>query len=153
MLIIYNSLKSFKNAKRRFAIENYKGVTIIDDYAHHPTEIKVTLEAVRQKYPNRRIVAIFKRNTYSRTRDFKFEFIDALNTVDKAFVTAIDCNRERSEDYKGVSSKLIFDGLKDGEMISEEDVEKLLKHKDAVICFMSCASISHLKDKYESYLK
>lgn len=48
-------LKTFHNAKRRFAIEKVDNSIIIDDYAHHPTEIKVTLEAVRQKYPNKRI--------------------------------------------------------------------------------------------------
>ena len=150
--IIYNSLKSFKNAKRRFAIENYKGVTIIDDYAHHPTEIKVTLEAVRQKYPNRRIVAIFKPNTYSRTRDFKFEFIDALNTVDKAFVTEIDCNRERQEDYPGVSSNMIILGLNDGDIISEETISKLANELNSVICFMGCASVAGLIESLKKYI-
>ena len=73
---------------------------IIDDYAHHPTEVKVTLEAVRQKYPNRRIAVVFKPNTYSRTKDFTQEFIDALNVADKAYVTEIDCNRERQEETR-----------------------------------------------------
>lgn len=150
--IIYNSLKSFKNAKRRFAIENYKGVTIIDDYAHHPTEIKVTLEAVRQKYPDKRIVAIFKPNTYSRTRDFKFEFIDALNTVDKAFVTEIDCNRERPEDYPGVSSNMIILGLNDGDIISEETISKLANELNSVICFMGCASVAGLIESLKKYI-
>ena len=46
-------------------------VTVIDDYAHHPTEIKVTLEAARQKYPNKKLVAVFKPNTYSRTERYR----------------------------------------------------------------------------------
>lgn len=150
--IIYNSLKTFKNAKRRFAIENYKGVTILDDYAHHPTEIKVTLEAVRQKYPDKRIVAIFKPNTYSRTKDFKFEFIDALNTADKAFVTEIDCNRERPEDYPGVNSNMIILGLNDGDIISEETINKLGNELNSVICFMGCASVAGLVESLKKFI-
>ncbi len=142
-------LANFKNAKRRFAIENIKNNVIIDDYAHHPTEIKVTLEAARQKYPNKELVAIFKPNTYSRTQKFYKEFADSLNIADKVYLTEIDCNREKSEDYGGVTSKVIFDLLKNGEMISEENIDSLLKHDNAVICFMSCASIAHLKEKYK----
>ena len=104
-----NLLKNFKNAKRRFAIENVNDTIIIDDYAHHPTEIKVTLEAARQKYPNRELVAVFKPNTYSRTAKFYKEFADSLNIADKAYITEIDCNRERKEDYDNVSSKVILD--------------------------------------------
>ncbi len=147
-----NLLKNFKNAKRRFAIENVNDTIIIDDYAHHPTEIKVTLEAARQKYPNRELVAVFKPNTYSRTAKFYKEFADSLNIADKAYITEIDCNRERKEDYDNVSSKVILDLLKNGEMISDSSVMKLLQHKKSVICFMSCASISHMKDSYKELL-
>ena len=141
---IYENLKNFKNAKRRFAIEEYKGTTIIDDYAHHPTEIKVTLEAVRQKYPNKRLVVVFKPNTYSRTRDFKDDFVEALNVADKAFLTEIDCNREYAVDYPGVSSKLIISELRDGDIISEDTINKLEDELSSVICFMGCAYVDSL---------
>ncbi len=147
--IIYNSLKDFVNAARRFAISKVGKTTIIDDYAHHPTEIKSTLEAVKQKYPDKRIVVVFKPNTYSRTRDFKDDFIDALNVADKAFLTEIDSNREYASDYPGVTSKLIIEGLRDGDIISEETIDKLKDELDSVICFMSCASISHLIDSFK----
>ena len=124
----------------------------MDDYAHHPTEIKVTLEAVRQKFPDKRIVAIFKPNTYSRTQDFKFEFIEALNTADKAFVTEIDCNRERAEDYPGVNSNMIILGLNDGELISEETISKLGVELNSVICFMGCASVSGLVASLKQFI-
>ena len=141
-------LANFKNAKRRFAIENIKDNVIIDDYAHHPTEIKVTLEAARQKYPDKELIALFKPNTYSRTQKFYKEFADALNIADKVYLTEIDCNREKSEEYGNVTSKVIFDLLNNGEMIEEGHIDSLLKHKNAVICFMSCASIAHLKEEY-----
>ena len=150
--IIYNSLKNFQNAERRFAISKVGNTTIIDDYAHHPTEIKSTLEAVRQKYPNKRIVVVFKPNTYSRTRDFKDDFITALNVADKAYLTEIESNREYAIDYPGVTSKMIVEGLRDGDMISEETISKLGEELDSVICFMSCASISHLIDSFKKYV-
>lgn len=149
---IYNSLRTFKNAKRRFAIENYKGVSIVDDYAHHPTEIKVTLEAVRQKYPNKRIVVVFKPNTYSRTRDFKYEFIDALNTADKAYLTEIECNREDPQDYPGVNSNIILLGLNNGELISEATINKLTNELNSVICFMGCASVTGLIENLKNLI-
>ncbi|MBQ9182128.1 MAG: UDP-N-acetylmuramate--L-alanine ligase [Bacilli bacterium] len=143
-------LKTFHNAKRRFHEEVLDDVIIIDDYAHHPTEIEVTLKSARQKYPNKKIVALFKPNTYSRTKDFYNEFASALNIADYQFLTEIDCNRETQEEYPNVSSKLIFDNLKNGEMIDEESVDKLLQFKDSVIVFMSCASVSHLIENYKS---
>ena len=143
-------LARFHNAKRRFAIENIKDNVMIDDYAHHPTEIKVTLEAARQKYPDKELVAIFKPNTYSRTEKFYKEFAEALNIADKVYLTEIDCNREKSEDYGNVTSKVIFDLLNNGEMISDDNIDPLLKHRNAVLCFMSCASIAHLKDNYKN---
>ena len=75
---------------------------------------------------------------------FKDDFIDALNVADKAFLTEIDCNREKQEDYPGVSSQIIIDGLRDGELISEETIDKLVPELDSVICFMSCAYIDGL---------
>ena len=150
---IHELLLTFKNAKRRFQEEVVNDIVIIDDYAHHPTEIKVTLEAARQKYPSKELVVLFKPNTYSRTAAFPKEFASALNTADKAYLTEIDCNREKPSDYPGVSSKIILEKLKNGEMIDEVSINKLLKHKNAVVCFMSCASISHLKEKYKELLK
>ncbi len=151
---IEKSLHTFKNAKRRFAEEIVGDTVIIDDYAHHPTEIKVTLEAVKQKYPDRKIVVVFKPNTYSRTKDFTQEFIDALNTVDKAYVTEIECNREKQEDYPGINSKLLVDGLKNGTLIHDDnDVSKLKEEKGNVVCFMSCAYINHLIDHFKESIQ
>lgn len=149
---INQHLQTFTNAKRRFAEEVVNGTIIIDDYAHHPTEIKATIEAARQKYPNKKIIAVFKPNTYSRTEKFYKEFADSLNIADKAYLTEIDCNREKKEDYSNVTSKVILNLLKNGEMISTEQMDKLLKHKDDVICFMSCASIEHMKEEYKKLL-
>lgn len=149
---IAEALKTFKNAKRRFAIEQVGNTIIVDDYAHHPTEIKATLEAVRQKYPNKRLVVIFKPNTYSRTQDFTKEFIEALSVADKVFLTEIECNRERPEDYPGVSSQLILDGIEGGDIIDEDSIGKLGDELDSVICFMSCAYVDGLINKLKEFI-
>ncbi len=150
---IHKLLETFHNAKRRFAETKINNCVIIDDYAHHPTEIKVTLEAVKQKYPNKRLVVVFVPNTYSRTKDFKNEFIDAFSIADKTYLTEIDCNRERQEDYPGITSHIIVDNLKNGDMISIDTIDKLKEEKDSVVCFMSCAYVDNLIDSFKNLIK
>lgn len=150
---IYSSLLTFKNAKRRFAIERVERTIIIDDYAHHPTEIKATLEAARQKYPNKKLVAIFKPNTYSRTRDFTDKFVEALSIADKVFLTEIDCNREDPKDYPGITSSIIIDKIEDAELIDETSISKLEPYLDSVICFMSCAYVDKLINGLKDFIE
>ncbi len=149
---ICESLKTFKNAQRRFAIEKFRDTIIIDDYAHHPTEIKVTLEAARQKYPNKRLVVVFRPNTYSRTKDFTDEFVEALKIADKVFLTEIDCNREKQEEYPGVTSNLILDKIEGGEIISTDTIYKLEPELKSVICFMSCAHVDDLIESLKEFI-
>lgn len=150
---IRNSLLTFKNAKRRFAEEKVEDTVIIDDYAHHPTEIKATLEAVRQRYPDKRIVVVFKPNTYSRTKDFKNEFIDSFKLADKTYLTEIDCNRERQEDYPGITSHIITDELPSAEIIDEASIDKLKNEKNSVVCFLGCAYVDSLINAFKEELK
>lgn len=151
--VIEDALKSFKNAKRRFAIEEVNGTVLIDDYAHHPTEIKVTLEAVKQKYPDKKLTVIFKPNTYSRTKDFTDEFVDALSVADKVFLTEIESNREKQEDYPNITSHLITDKIENSEILDEKNTNILKQYKDTIICIMSCASVSHLIDNIKETLR
>lgn len=145
-------MKTFKGAKRRFKEEIYGDIVTIDDYAHHPTEIKVTIDAARQKYPDKEVVAIFLPNTYSRTEALMDEFVEVLTEADKAYVMDIHCDRERQEDYPGVSSDTLMERIPNCEKVSVEDAEKLLNHKNSVLCFMSCTNIYELLDKYKDLL-
>ena len=149
---IEEALQTFQNAKRRFETTIVDDTVIIDDYAHHPTEIKVTLDAIKQKYPERRLVVVFKPNTYSRTKEFTDEFVEALSKADKVYMTEIDANRERQEDYPGVSSLMILDKIKDAELISEDTIQKLEKEKGSVVSFMSCAYVDKLIDGFKETL-
>ena len=150
---IHDLLLTFKNAKRRFYEEKFGSNIIIDDYAHHPTEISATLSSCRQKYPDKKIIAIFKPNTYSRTKDFKNDFINVLNEADKSYITPIECNRESASDYPNITSQIILDGLKNGELITDDEISKLDSYENSVLCFMSCASVSHLIENYKNLKK
>lgn len=142
-----NVLK-IEHAKRRFIEEKFKSNILIDDYAHHPTEVKVTIEAAKKKYPNKQVIAIFKAHTKSRVKFFYKEFADALNLADKAYV--MDIGEDRKEvGYDDVTCNLIIDNLKNGEYISLDTVDKLLQYKDSVLLFMSSKDIYVLEDKYK----
>jgi UDP-N-acetylmuramate--alanine ligase len=82
----------------------------VDDYAHHPTEIKATLAAARTAFPGRRIVAAFQPHLYSRTRDFAREFGEALAAADAVFVA--DIYPAREQPIPGVTASLIVDSTR-----------------------------------------
>lgn len=151
--VIHDGLHTFKNAKRRFKESVFGDVVTIDDYAHHPTEVKVTIASARQKYPSKEIVAVFLPNTYSRTERLMDDFVDALKTADKAYVMDIHCDREKQSDYPNASSDNLIKQIPNAEKISIDNVEKLLKHKNAAICFMSCANIYEILDKFHEVLE
>ncbi|MBA2685343.1 MAG: UDP-N-acetylmuramate--L-alanine ligase [Gemmatimonadaceae bacterium] len=99
-------LAAFGGVERRFQrLGEVRGVSVIDDYAHHPTEIRATLAAARAAYPGRRIVAAFQPHLYSRTRDFASDFGGALAGADNIYLTEIYGARERP--IAGVSAALI----------------------------------------------
>lgn len=98
----------FSGVARRFEIRGDRGgVTVVDDYAHHPSELKALFEATRQAMPGRRVVAVFQPHLFSRTRDFASEFAAALLDAEVAIVLPIYPARE--EPIEGVSSRLVVD--------------------------------------------
>ncbi len=105
-------LAEFKGVQRRFErIADIDGITIIDDYAHHPTEVTVTLQAARAAFPNRKIVAAFQPHLYTRTRDFATEFAEALRLADEVYL--VDIYPAREQPIVGVTSELIATHLRD----------------------------------------
>jgi len=88
-------LAAFGGVERRFQVlGSARGVAVVDDYAHHPSEIRATLAAARQRYPGRRLVAAFQPHTYSRTRAFGGEMAQALSLADLVLVTGVYAARE-----------------------------------------------------------
>lgn len=149
---IKTQVSKIEHAKRRFIEEEFNTNILIDDYAHHPTEVKVTIEAARKKYPDRYLVALFKAHTKSRVKYFYKEFADALNLADKAYV--LDIGEDRVETgYDDVSAQMIIDLLKNGEHIGMDEAYKLLPYKNSVILFMSSKDIYVLANEYKKIAK
>jgi len=95
------SLSHFIGTERRFdVLGTEKGVTIINDYAHHPTQIRFTLNATRQRYPSSRIWTVWEPHTYSRTTTLEKEFIKSLDASDKVIITKIYAAREANTGYR-----------------------------------------------------
>ncbi len=92
---IAEALRGFGGVHRRFEqVGQWSGAAVIDDYAHHPTEVAATLQAARQAFPGGRVVAVFQPHLYSRTRDLCMEFAGSLMEADLAIVTSIYASRE-----------------------------------------------------------
>ena len=122
--VIARGLAKFLGVDRRFQIlGQYSGAIIVDDYAHHPTEIRATLDAARRGYPERRIIALFQPHLYSRTRDFAHEFAQSLRVADVALVAPIYAARE--EPMPGITARLIADAA--------EGIEFLERSNDQIV--------------------
>jgi UDP-N-acetylmuramate--alanine ligase len=107
-----SGLAAFGGVERRFQrLGEARGVAVVDDYAHHPTEIRATLAAARAAYPGRRIIAAFQPHLYSRTRDFAGDFGGALAGADDIYLTEIYGAREKP--IAGVTAALIDGAARD----------------------------------------
>jgi UDP-N-acetylmuramate--alanine ligase len=105
---ICTAAASFAGVGRRFErLGEAGGVVVLDDYAHHPTEIEAALAAARDAYPGRRLVAAFQPHLYSRTRDFADEFGAAVAAADVAWITDVFPAREAP--VAGVTGRLVAD--------------------------------------------
>jgi UDP-N-acetylmuramate--alanine ligase len=140
--VIARALAGFTGVVRRFEKKGERaGVLVVDDYAHHPTEISATLAAARQVYPERRLVALFQPHLYSRTRDFAAEFGRALLGADVAVVTDVYPSREKP--LPGVTGQLVVQAareaghraliyISDKKRVSER-LERLLRPGDLLL--------------------
>ncbi|MCD4747181.1 MAG: UDP-N-acetylmuramate--L-alanine ligase [Bacteroidales bacterium] len=108
---IRKSLKSFAGIKRRFEYQvKTKDLVYIDDYAHHPEELKACINSVRELYPGKKITGVFQPHLYSRTRDFADEFANSLALLDEVILLEIYPAREKA--IKNVNSKMLLDKIK-----------------------------------------
>ncbi|WP_297073104.1 UDP-N-acetylmuramate--L-alanine ligase [uncultured Duncaniella sp.] len=132
--LIRDAISSYRGTKRRFEThlkeDNGAGHVIIDDYAHHPEEIRKSIESVKALYPGRKLTVAFQPHLYTRTRDFAPEFADALSDADSLIL--LDIYPAREEPIEGVSSKIIFDNVKceDKILIGKEKLVETLKNRN-----------------------
>lgn len=126
------AIASFMGPKRRFEFhlreKEEHGRVIIDDYAHHPDELKASISSVKALYPDRRLTVAFQPHLYTRTRDFAAQFAEALSLADE--VVLLDIYPAREEPIPGVTSKIIFDKIscKEKHLISKQLLTKTIKN-------------------------
>ena len=148
---VQERLQSFKWVKRRFTEKNVIDTVIIDDYAHHPAEIRATLDATHQKYPDREIVAVFQPHTFSRTVALLDEFGEALDLADAVYLCDIFTSAREQEGT--VTIRDLLDKTEKGkDIISEEDMSALLKHKNQVVVFMGAGDVDKFEHAFEVIL-
>ena len=153
---IARAISEFTGVVRRFETKGERaGVLVVDDYAHHPTEIAATLSAARQVYPGRRLVALFQPHLFSRTRDFAAEFGRSLLACDLAIVTDVYPSREKP--LPGVTGELIFRAaleagqpnviyMPDKKKVNDE-LERLLRPGD-ILLTLGAGDVLHFGEEY-----
>ena len=120
------TLATFQGSGRRFeVVGEIGGVTLVDDYAHHPTEISATLAAARSRYPQHRIWAVWQPHTYSRTRLLADQFAESFTQADRVIVTEIYASREKKEEY---SSALVAAMIKGSSAVFTDTLEHTTDH-------------------------
>ncbi|MGJ7920394.1 UDP-N-acetylmuramate--L-alanine ligase [Neobacillus sp. LXY-4] len=148
--IIKEQLLTFTGVKRRFSEKSIGSQMIIDDYAHHPTEIKATLDAANQKYPDRDIVAVFQPHTFSRTQTFLDEFAQSLNLADKVYLC--DIFGSARENHGKLTIEDLQAKIPGAELLNEKETNLLRKHENSVIIFMGAGDIQKFQEAYEKEL-
>lgn len=148
---VAEEMLTFSGVKRRFSEKKVSDMVIVDDYAHHPAEIKATIDAARQKYPDKEIIAVFQPHTFTRTIALMDEFAEALDQADKVYLCDIFSSaREKAGEVKieDLGAKI----KKGGSVIKEENVSPLLDHHDAVVVFMGAGDVQKFEIAYENLL-
>ncbi|MCF6138306.1 UDP-N-acetylmuramate--L-alanine ligase [Pseudalkalibacillus berkeleyi] len=148
--ILKEQLKTFKGVKRRFTEKFVGQQVLIDDYAHHPTEIKATIESAKQKYPDKEVVAIFQPHTYTRTQTFLDEFADSLGRADQVYLC--DIFGSARENAGNLSIDNLQERIENSHKISEETIDLLSKHTNSVLLFMGAGDIQKYQKAYENEL-
>ncbi len=131
---IRKAISSYKGVKRRFEyVLRTPSVTYIDDYAHHPEEIRSFLSALKELYPKKKITAIFQPHLYTRTRDFADGFAESLQLADEVILIPIYPARELP--IEGVNSQMIIDKMDrvPGQLKSKDEILQLVENSDLEI--------------------
>ncbi|MBT8384529.1 MAG: UDP-N-acetylmuramate--L-alanine ligase [Bacteroidia bacterium] len=151
---IAKALKKFKGVKRRFTykIKN-ESLVLIDDYAHHPTEINAVAEAVKELYPDKEILAVFQPHLFSRTKDFAHDFAQSLEKFDALIL--LDIYPAREKPIKGITSQWLLDkiSLKNKRLVSKEMLMDVLIQSNAnVIVMIGAGDIGEMVEDVKNNL-
>lgn len=152
---IREALRSFKGVKRRFDYRiKLQNLVYIDDYAHHPEELRAAISAARQLYPGKKITGIFQPHLYSRTRDFADGFAESLDLLDECLL--LDIYPARELPIEGITSQLLIDKMKlsNKQLVKKENIQKVFKNCfPEVLLTMGAGDIDTLVLPIENWLK
>ncbi|MET3559171.1 UDP-N-acetylmuramate--alanine ligase [Streptococcus rupicaprae] len=145
-------LPTFAGVKRRFTEKKVDETVIIDDFAHHPTEIIATIDAARQKYPSKEIVAVFQPHTFTRTIALLDDFATALELADSVYLAEIYGSAREVDKGEVKVEDLAAKISKPGAVITVDNVSPLLNHDNAVYVFMGAGDIQSYEYSFERLL-
>lgn len=148
---VKQELLTFKGVKRRFTEKTVSDMVIIDDYAHHPHEIRATLDAARQQYPNKKLIAVFQPHTFTRTIALMDDFAKSLNIADQVYLTDI-FGSIRENSGKVSAADLGKKISKGGTVLKLDNMSPLLDYHNAVVIFMGAGDIQKYERVYEQLL-
>lgn len=151
---IANALASFKGVQRRFSYQiKSENLVYIDDYAHHPTEINAVHQAVRELYPNQKVLAIFQPHLFSRTKDFADDFAKSLSQFDELLL--MDIYPARELPMEGITSEWLLSKVKNEnkKLVQKTDlISSILESDTKIIVTIGAGDIGELVPKIKSAL-
>jgi UDP-N-acetylmuramate--alanine ligase len=153
--VFVEALKTYRGVHRRFEmILNQKDIVFIDDYAHHPTEIRATLDTARKLYPDKKILGIFQPHLFSRTKDLAGDFAESLSALDEVILLPIYPARELP--VPGVTSEIILEKIKNKHksIVEKSDIALAIANTDAdVVITIGAGDIDRLVEPLSRILK
>ncbi len=145
------ALSTFKGIQRRFDVEKIGDKIQIDDYAHHPTEIKRAIESVRTFYPEKTLLTIFQPHLFSRTQDFMDDFARILSKSDDCWV--MDIYPARELPIPGITSEVLVDKIPKAKKINPDNLEKLIAETDSdIILTVGAGDIANYIPKIRTFM-
>ncbi|PSL31091.1 UDP-N-acetylmuramate--L-alanine ligase [Planomicrobium soli] len=149
--VIQQQFSSYGGVNRRFTQTEIGGRILIDDYAHHPTEIRATLQSARQKFPDRELVAIFQPHTFSRTQTFLQEFADSLADANHTYLC--DIFGSARENAGVLTIQDLAEKIEGSHVLKEDGVSNLLEHGNAVFLFMGAGDVTKFQEAFENLIQ
>lgn len=152
---IFNSLQKFKGIQRRFDYQIQRDDFVyIDDYAHHPEELKASISSIKELFKGRKVTGIFQPHLYTRTRDFADGFAKSLDLLDE--IILLDIYPAREEPIPGISSEIILEkiGNKNKTLCSKNELLELLENKNPeVLVTLGAGDIDELVEPIKKLFK
>ena len=137
--VVQKGLTTFHGVKRRFSVMESDGRVIVDDYAHHPTEIQATLQSAKQKYPDKEMVAIFQPHTFTRTAALLEEFAESLAEADHVYLCDIFGSAREQEGTLTIEE--LIKRVPGAQYLELKNIEELEKHGRAAYLFMGAGDV------------